>query len=114
MYAEDPSKNFQPSCGLLTEVQFPADVRVDGWVERGSEVTPYYDPMIAKVIAHAPTRDEAIGKLHSALLSTRLDGIETNLDYLTAILAGEDFQEGRCHHEIPFHLCLSSPHDRRG
>jgi urea carboxylase len=75
IYAEDPNKSFQPSCGLLTEVQFPSDVRVDGWVERGSEVTPYYDPMIAKVIAHAPTRDEAIEKLRTALLSTRLGGI---------------------------------------
>ena len=94
VYAEDPNKNFQPSCGLLTEVRFPAGVRVDGWVERGSEVTPYYDPMIAKVIAHAPTRDEAIEKLHSALASTRLDGIETNLDYVMAILAGESFKKG--------------------
>ena len=64
VYAEDPGKNFQPSCGLLTEVSFPAGVRVDGWVERGSEVSPYYDPMIAKVIAHAPTRAEAIARLH--------------------------------------------------
>jgi urea carboxylase len=94
LYAEDPNNNFQPSCGLLTEVRFPADVRVDGWVERGSEVTPYYDPMIAKVIAHAPSRDSAIAKLHSALLATRLDGIETNLDYVTAILAGEGFGKG--------------------
>ena len=94
VYAEDPNKNFQPSCGLLTEVSFPGSVRVDGWVERGSEVTPYYDPMVAKVIAHAPTRDEAIARLHSALASTRLDGIETNLDYLMAILAGESFKKG--------------------
>jgi urea carboxylase len=94
LYAEDPNNNFQPSCGVLTEVRFPADVRVDGWVERGSEVTPYYDPMIAKVIAHAPTRDGAIAKLHAALLSTRLDGIETNLDYVTAILAGEGLGKG--------------------
>ena len=94
VYAEDPNKNFQPSCGLLTEVRFPAGVRVDGWVERGSKVTPYYDPMIAKVIAHAPTRDEAIAKLHSALASTRLGGIETNLDYVMAILAGESFKKG--------------------
>ena len=94
VYAEDPSKNFQPSCGLLTEVRFPGGVRVDGWVERGSEVTPHYDPMIAKVIAHAPARDEAIGKLYSALACTRLDGIETNLDYLKAILAGESFKKG--------------------
>lgn len=94
VYAEDANKNFQPSCGLLTEVSFPEGVRVDGWVERGSEVSPYYDPMIAKVIARAPTRAEAIAKLHAALKATRLDGIETNVDYVMAILAGEPFQRG--------------------
>jgi urea carboxylase len=94
VYAEDATKNFQPSCGLLTEVSFPEGVRVDGWVERGSEVTPFYDPMIAKVIAHAPTRTEAIAKLQAALRTTRLDGIETNVDYVAAILADDAFQRG--------------------
>ncbi len=94
LYAEDPGKNFQPSCGLLTEVSFPEGVRVDGWVERGTEVTPYYDPMIAKVIAHAPTRAGAIAKLQAALQGVRLDGIETNLDYLRAILADDTFRRG--------------------
>ena len=94
IYAEDPNKDFQPSTGLLTEVRFPDNVRIDGWVEPGSEVTPYYDPMIAKVIAHAPTRAEAIEKLRTALAATRLDGIETNLAYVAAILAGDAFQQG--------------------
>jgi len=94
IYAEDPNKDFQPSTGLLTAVSFPDNVRVDGWVEPGSEVTPYYDPMIAKVIAHAPTRAEAIEKLRDALAATRLDGIETNLAYVAAILAGDAFQRG--------------------
>lgn len=94
IYAEDPAKNFQPSCGMLTETFFPEGVRVDGWVERGTEVTPFYDPMIAKVIAHAATRTEAIAKLMSALAETRIDGIETNRDYLRAILASDDFRRG--------------------
>ncbi len=94
VYAEDPSKNFQPSCGLLTAVSFPPGVRVDGWVERGSEVTPFYDPMIAKVISHAPTRAEAIEKLATALGNSRLDGIATNAAYLQAILESEAFREG--------------------
>jgi urea carboxylase len=94
VYAEDPGKDFQPSCGLLTEVSYPAGVRVDGWVERGSEVSPYYDPMIAKIIAHAPTRAEAIARLHAALAATRIGGIETNLDLVMSILAGERFKEG--------------------
>ncbi|HVE16213.1 MAG TPA: urea carboxylase, partial [Chthoniobacterales bacterium] len=94
IYAEDANKNFQPSTGLLTEVEFPNDVRVDGWVERGSEISPYYDPMIAKVIVHAPTRAEAIDKLSVALADTRLHGIETNLAYVSAILAGHVFRQG--------------------
>jgi len=94
IYAEDPNKNFQPSCGLLTDVAFPVDVRVDSWVERGTEVTPFYDPMIAKVIASGPTREEAIGKLMTALTSTRLEGIETNKEYVGAVLASEAFQQG--------------------
>ncbi len=95
VYAEDASKNFQPSCGSSDRgFFFPKGCASDGWVERGSEVTPYYDPMIAKVIAHAPTRAEAIAKLIGALKATRLDGIETNVDYVASILAGEPFQRG--------------------
>jgi urea carboxylase len=94
IYAEDPNKDFQPSTGLLTNVSFPKNVRVDGWVESGSEVSPYYDPMIAKVIAHAPTREAAIAKLSAALAATRIDGIETNIAYVSAILSGEVFQRG--------------------
>jgi urea carboxylase len=94
IYAEDPNKDFQPSTGLLTEVSYPDNVRIDGWVEPGSEVTPYYDPMIAKVIAHAPTRAEAIDKLRAALAATRLDGIETNLAYVAAILDTDAFRHG--------------------
>ncbi len=94
VYAEDPARNFQPGSGLLTHVHFPPDVRVDGWVETGSEVTPFYDPMIAKVIAHAPTRAAALEKLRTALTLTRLDGIDTNLDYLLAILDSAEFQTG--------------------
>jgi urea carboxylase len=94
IYAEDPAKNFQPSCGLLTQARFPAEVRVESWVEPGSEVSPHYDPLIAKVIAHAPTRAEALTKLRASLASTRLDGIETNLDYLQAILQEEAFVSG--------------------
>lgn len=56
LYAENPSRNFEPSTGLLTEVRFPETVRVDGWIETGSTVTPFYDPMLAKLIATGKTR----------------------------------------------------------
>ncbi len=87
LYAEDPVRNFQPSPGTLTEVRFPADVRVDGWVSTGSEVSAFYDPLLAKLIVHAPTRDAAITRLAIALGATRLSGISTNLDYLRQIIS---------------------------
>lgn len=94
IYAEDPAKNFQPSAGLLTEVAFPAGVRIDGWIETGTEVPASYDPLLAKVIARGPDREEAIARLDSALAATRLHGIETNLDYCRAILAAPEFAAG--------------------
>ncbi|HEX6591345.1 MAG TPA: biotin carboxylase N-terminal domain-containing protein, partial [Moraxellaceae bacterium] len=92
IYAEDPVKNFQPSPGVLTEVSFPDGIRLDGWVSTGTEVSPYYDPMIAKLIVHGENRDEALAKLQAALESTRLFGIATNLDYLRQIVESETFR----------------------
>jgi len=95
LYAEDPAKNFQPSPGLLTEVRFPDCVRVDTWVERGSEVPPYYDPMIAKLIVHAADRNAAVQAMQAALDDTRLAGVETNLSYLRTVVRDATFVEGR-------------------
>ncbi len=95
LYAENPAKQFQPSAGLLTAVAFPEDARVDAWVESGTEVSPYYDPLLAKVMTTGVNRAEAAAKLEAALKATRLYGIETNRDYLLAILANPEFQAGR-------------------
>jgi urea carboxylase len=96
LYAEDPGKNFQPSPGVLTEVRFPpaAAARVDTWVSTGTDVTGFYDPLIAKVMAVAPTRAEATAKLAAALAATRVAGIESNLEYLRTILAEPTFAAG--------------------
>ncbi|NYF80796.1 urea carboxylase [Granulicella arctica] len=94
IYAEDPAKNFQPSPGTLAEVHFPAGIRVDGWVETGTEVSSNFDPMLAKLIAHGTTREEARTRLAAALEATRLHGIETNLDFLRRIIASETFVTG--------------------
>ncbi len=94
VYAEDPSRNFQPSPGTLTEVVFPSDARVDTWVATGTEITPHYDPMIAKIIAHGDDRADALMRLRRALATTRISGIATNLDYLQAILATPAFASG--------------------
>jgi urea carboxylase len=95
IYAEMPHADFRPSAGLLTEVAFPDNVRVDGWIETGSEVTPFYDPMLAKLIVKAGDRAAAIEKLKAALAQTSIAGIETNLDYLRQIAASELLTSGK-------------------
>lgn len=95
IYAEDPVKGFQPSPGELTDVHWPLDLaRVDTWVETGSEVSPHYDPMIAKVIVHGRDRAEALEKMQAALNETRLSGIATNLDYLRQVISTPEFRVG--------------------
>jgi urea carboxylase len=96
LYAEDPARGFRPGSGLLSEVRLPDSLRVDAWIETGSEVPPYYDPLLAKLIAHAPTREAAIEQLDAALAATSVYGIETNRDYLRAILGTRAFHDGRC------------------
>ena len=91
LYAEDPSKNFQPSSGTLTAVSFPESIRCDSWIDRGTEITPYYDPLLAKLIVHAASRESAIAQLRSALEQSLIAGIETNLDYLRQILDSPAF-----------------------
>jgi len=94
IYAEDPGKNFQPSSGLLTEVVFPDSVRCDTWVDRGTEVTPFYDPLIAKVIVKGTNREDTIEQLKSALDECKIAGLECNLDYLRQILDDETYNAG--------------------
>ncbi|HSI41128.1 MAG TPA: 5-oxoprolinase/urea amidolyase family protein [Xanthobacteraceae bacterium] len=94
LYAETPQADFRPSTGLLTRVAYPEGVRVDGWVETGTEVTPWYDPMLAKLIVHADDRAGAIAAMRRALAGTALDGMETNLDYLRAVAASEVLASG--------------------
>jgi urea carboxylase len=96
IYAEDPAKNFQPAPGRLTRVKFPSSdiARVETWVENGTEITPFYDPMIAKIIATGSNRPEAVERLSKALDQTELYGTETNLRYLGQVAASETFARG--------------------
>ncbi|WP_151837937.1 MULTISPECIES: urea carboxylase [unclassified Acinetobacter] len=94
LYAEDPIKNFQPSAGLLTSVKFDPQSRVETWVETGSNVSSFYDPMIAKIIVTATDREQAIAAMQNSLSNTEIAGIETNLEYLQEIISGEVFQQG--------------------
>jgi len=94
IYAEDPYKNFQPSAGRLTHVKWPSGARVETWVESGSEVTPYYDPMLAKIIVHGEDRSAVLAKLRAALSACEIAGIETNLEYLRQVCDDPGFAAG--------------------
>jgi urea carboxylase len=100
IYAEDPGKQFQPAAGLLSNVSFPAQnesLRIDTWVESGVEVSPNFDPMLAKVIVHAENREAARIKLQKTLAAIELYGIETNLAYLRQVLNEPDFINAGIH-----------------
>ncbi|MFJ4374387.1 urea carboxylase [Pseudomonas japonica] len=105
LYAEDPGKDFQPSPGLLTAVRFPAAdgqaLRIDTWVSAGCEIAPYFDPMIAKVIAWADDREQARQDLHRALGDSEIHGVESNRAYLRQILEDAPFVSGS-----PWTRCL--------
>ena len=94
LYAEDGNKNFQPSSGLLTNVSFPTDIRCDSWIENGTVVSPFYDPLLAKVLVHKDSRKEAVEALQEALQESRIDGIETNLPFLRAVSKTDEFTSG--------------------
>jgi propionyl-CoA carboxylase alpha chain len=96
LYAEDPEREFLPSTGVLRRfsVGDGPGLRVDAGVEDGSVVSSYYDPLLAKVIAWAPTRDEARRRLAAALASARAHGLRTNRDLLVAVLLDGEFAAG--------------------
>ncbi|GAA5942647.1 bifunctional urea carboxylase/allophanate hydrolase [Sporobolomyces koalae] len=97
VYAEVPHLNFKPAPGLLQEVRFPSYpwLRVDTWVSSGSVISSFYDPMIAKVIAHGDTREEARARLEQALGESTLLGTATNVEYLRSILNCQKFVAGK-------------------
>src|SRR5690606_18919753 len=106
VYAEDPGKNFQPAAGTITDLHFPAsapslpsspsrDTRIETWIERGTEVSAFYDPLLAKIIVRGSDRADALARLDAALADTRIHGLETNLDYLRQIAASPGFRTGR-------------------
>jgi 3-methylcrotonyl-CoA carboxylase alpha subunit len=95
LYAEDPSRGFLPSTGTLVALQFGEGVRVDTGAEQGSAITPYYDPMIAKLIAHAPSREAALDRLAAALERTIVAGPRCNLALLSGLCRSPEFRAGQ-------------------
>ena len=96
LYAEDPSADYAPQTGTLTRFEVPTldGIRVEAGYATGSSVTPFYDPMLAKVVAWAPTRDEAARRLAAALRRARVHGVRTNREQLVTILESEAFLAG--------------------
>ncbi|KIC48481.1 acetyl/propionyl/methylcrotonyl-CoA carboxylase subunit alpha [Tateyamaria sp. ANG-S1] len=94
LYAEDVPAGFLPATGTLTHLQFPASARADSGVRAGDEISPHYDPMIAKVIVHGPTRAVALKRLSQALSDTQVGGTVTNLAFLGALAGHAGFAAG--------------------
>jgi 3-methylcrotonyl-CoA carboxylase alpha subunit len=94
LYAEDVPAGFLPATGRLDHLAFPTGVRADSGVRAGDEISPFYDPMIAKLVVHGPTRAVALGRLAAALAGTEVGGSVTNLDFLAALAAHPRFAAG--------------------
>jgi urea carboxylase len=109
LYAEDPAQGNRPSSGTITELRFPSNVRVDTWVAAGTEVSTYYDPLLAKLIVKGTDRAAAVLALQQALDSSRLAGLESNLEWLRQIARSEMFMRG----EISTGVLASMPYTSR-
>ena len=94
LYAEDVPKGFLPATGTLTHLRFPAGCRADSGVRAGDTISPWYDPMIAKVVVHGPTRAVALSRLDRALSDTQVAGTVTNLAFLGALARHKGFASG--------------------
>ena len=94
IYAENARRNFLPSTGSLHWVSFPGDVRVDSGVRTGSVVSPHYDPMLAKVVAHGADRQQAVARLRAALGDVEIAGVEHNIAWLANVLDDPAFVAG--------------------
>ncbi|KAJ7208843.1 allophanate hydrolase subunit 2-domain-containing protein [Mycena pura] len=98
VYAENPAAQFRPCPGVLQRVDFPATthrwLRVDTWISTGTTVTPFFDPLLAKIVVSAPTRGDVISRQRAVLEETHIHGPTNNLEYLKAILEDEVFRGG--------------------
>ncbi|WP_321326041.1 urea carboxylase [uncultured Parasphingorhabdus sp.] len=95
LYAEDPALDYRPTSGTITAIDFPESLRAETWCTAGSAISAWYDPMIAKLIVHADTREEAIAAMQAALDESRVDGLESNLRWLRAVVRDDRFMSGQ-------------------
>jgi 3-methylcrotonyl-CoA carboxylase alpha subunit len=99
LYAEDPARSFLPAIGTLHHLAFPSsiasgDIRIETGVRAGDTISPFYDPMIAKVVVHAPDRGGALTAMEEALMQTEIAGTKTNLAFLSALIRHDGFSSG--------------------
>ena len=95
LYSEDPYKNYLPVTGLITKFSFPENVRIDTWIREGIEVSPFFDPLLAKIIVTAENREQCVQKAIEVLLKSKIEGIETNLEFLLSIAQSEAFSKAQ-------------------
>jgi 3-methylcrotonyl-CoA carboxylase alpha subunit len=95
VYAEDPENGFLPSTGKIVGLELPGAIRVESGVEAGGEVSPFYDPMIAKLVVHSATREAALDRMTGALDATVIAGVRNNVGFLRALCASPEFRQGR-------------------
>ncbi len=109
VYAEDPGRDYQPSSGIITQATFPDYIRCDAWVETGTEISAYYDPLLAKVIVKGEDRQDTIAKSVAALKECRIDGFETNIELMRQVLDNETFYCGEVFtgllNTMPYQAC---------
>lgn len=94
LYAEDPSEGYRPSTGKVLLWESPSEARVECGIDTGQSISPFYDPMVAKIVAHGGSRSGALRKLRRALQHTALLGVENNRDFLLQVLDSPDFRAG--------------------
>ncbi len=95
VYAEDCLNNFRPSTGKIDKVEFSPLARIETWIRDNVEISSLYDPMLAKLIVHAGTREEAVEKMRKVLSESKLYGVTSNMEYLSCLLASESYREGK-------------------
>jgi acetyl/propionyl-CoA carboxylase alpha subunit len=102
VYAEDPSKGFLPAPGTVLKLELPTGdgIRIESGIEAGSTVSVHYDPLLLKLIAHGPTRQDALERMAEALDRCVIEGVRTTIPFLRRVVASGEFQAGRVHTQL--------------
>lgn len=109
VYAENPTMNFSPSTGIISQFQPPQNIRIDTWIESGQQISSHYDPLLAKYISYGGSREEAIQQMIEALDPLALTGVETNIQYCQQILNHPHFKAGEIYTKFLENFSYTSP-----